>query len=97
MNIGRQDYPFCGTQPDTPEHSLSCHIVKEHMSRDEVSLLQQVKYEHMLGSVKEQAGIATVFLNILDIREKLLEDQADQSQVLDQTTGNTNVWLVNWK
>ena len=97
MNVGDQNCPLCSTQPDTQEHALSCHIMKEHMSQDEVSTLQQTKYEHMLGSVEEQAGLATVFLKIIDIREKLLEDQADQGLVLDQRTRDTYVWLVYWK
>ena len=61
------------------------------MNQDEVSNLQQTKYEHMLGSVEELAGLATVFLKIIDIRAKLLEDQADQGLVLDQRTRDTYV------
>ena len=31
-----QNCPLCGTEPDTQEHALNCHTVKQHMTIGEV-------------------------------------------------------------
>ena len=89
LHAGDQNCVLCGSEPDTQEHALQCHKVKEHMNQEERNLMQIVKYEHMYGSTKEQANLSTVYLTILDIRERA---QADQGIILDQTTSDTDLY-----
>ena len=84
---GDQHCPLCGTELDSQEHALECHKVKEHMTQEELCLRRKVKYEHINGSTEEQANLASVYLSIVGIRERRLEEesleQADQGIILD--------------
>ena len=52
--------------------------------------MQNAKYTHMSGSTEEQASLASVYINILSIRERLLEETPQlptyQGIILDQPT-----------
>ena len=87
---GDQQCPLCGSELDSQEHALECHKVREHMNQEELCLRRQAKYEHIYGSTEEQANLASVYLSIISIRERLLEETpqepADQGIILDLTS-----------
>ena len=93
MHGGDQNCPLCGKELDTQEHALHCHKIKEHMNKGDLANMQNAKYTHMSGSTEEQASLASVYINILRIRERLLEETpqlpAYQGIILDQPTRDT--------
>ena len=85
-----QSCPLCELVPDTQEHALECKTIKEYMTRNELEELQSVRYEHLFGSTEEQAALSAVYINILSIRDRLLEEEpADQGDILDLQTSDT--------
>ena len=87
-----QSCPLCEIVPDTQEHALQCQSIKAYMTKKELEELQSVRYEHLFGSTKDQAKLSTVYINILGIRERLLEEEpADQGDILDHQTSDTPV------
>ena len=96
-----QSCPLCGREPDIQEHALQCETVKENMTIGEQANMQKVEYMHMDGSAEQQARLASVYINILSIRERFLDETpqlaAHQGIILDQATREADVNLVTWK
>ena len=55
---------------DSQEHSLKCHIILKHMN-----ISDDIKYEHIFGTIAEQEAIVNVYIKVLDIREMLLNGE----------------------
>ena len=64
------DCPLCGKNIDSQEHALECHIVKQHLKPEDISILCAVRYEDIFGTIDKQVPITKLFQTIIKIRQK---------------------------
>ena len=71
---GNLSCPFlCPGEIDTQENLLVCVAIKKHLKNEQISLLNEVQYKDIFGSIPEQYNAARIFDIILKVRHRLLE------------------------
>ena len=63
---------------DNQEHLLSCPILLSKFKSDQIS---SVKYDNIFGSLEEQRKVANVLIQLLEVRNKLLEVSLPVGQI----------------
>ena len=73
------DCNLCGLFLDTQEHCMVCPKILNNIDIQK----EHIKYEHIFGTIEEQKEVAILYLQLVNCREELLLQNADQGLTLD--------------
>ena len=74
--------PICERSPDTQEHVTQCKILLSIKP-----LKYHINYDHIRGSVEEQAQFVRMYKSYLKLRDELLQDSEESSSLPVLYTG----------
>ena len=67
---------LCKNENDNQNHLLNCQVIKQHIKWNN----KTIKYEHIFGTLEEQINVTILLSALLEVRDWLLEELADQTQ-----------------
>ena len=67
---------LCKNEIDNQNHLLNCQVIKQHVKLNN----KTIKYEHIFGTLEEQITVTILLSALLEVRDWLLEELADQTQ-----------------
>ena len=80
---------LCKKEVDKQEHILECHILKEHIKWNH----ENIKYDHIYGSLEQQIDVTILIYNLLDVREKLLDKETSPTGALEYRTAPDTMYI----
>ena len=69
--------PLCGNETnsqDDQEHILKCHKIIEDLKQHYVELVHSLEYTDLYGTTHQQKAAVEIYMELLEVRSRLLED-----------------------
>ena len=69
--------PLCGNKTnsqDDQEHMLKCHKIIEDLKQHHVELVHSLEYKDLYGTTHQQKAAVEIYMELLEVRSRLLED-----------------------
>ena len=69
--------PLCceeSNSQDEQEHLIKCHKILEELGSQPLELALSVEYQDLYGNTHQQKAAVEVFMKLLEVRSRLLED-----------------------
>ena len=80
LNTDNNECDLCYSEVDSPEHAILCPIILKH-----IHISDQIKYEHIFGTLEEQEAVTNTFIEVLKVRSSLLEGEIPADRGLVNT------------